>query len=228
LVIGANANNIARQSGGWSLTWQGTDNNNDDFPGATSIFEGVNEAVSSAGGSATLSEDGSFSERPDVAIVVWGERPYAEGYGDRQHLNFDPQDPQSLVVLENLKAEGIPVVSIFISGRPLWVNPHINASDAFVAAWLPGTEGDGVAEVLFKTSAGEVNHDFKGTLSFSWPKYIHQTELNVGEDDYDPLFPYGYGLTYANPRELTDDLSVETGEAYLEFSTVSVGFSCIE
>ena len=228
LVTGPNANDIGRQSGGWSLTWQGTDNNNDDFPGATTIFEGISELVSSAGGTATMSEDGRYSARPDVAIVVWGEPPYAECYGDRKHLNFDPQDPQSLTLLDGLKAEGIPVVSVFISGRPLWVNPHLNASDAFVAAWLPGTEGHGVAEVLFKTSAGEVNHDFKGTLSFSWPKSADQSELNVGDADYDPLFPYGYGLSYAEPREVSNDLSVEVGEANLEFSTVPAGFSCIE
>ena len=227
LVAGHSANDTSSQSGGWSLTWQGTDNNNDDFPGATTIFEGISEVVSAAGGTASLSEDGSYSARPDVAIVVWGETPYAECYGDRKHLNFDPQDPESLGVLERLKAEGIPVVSVFVSGRPLWVNPHLNASDAFVAAWLPGTEGDGVADVLFNTQAGEVNHDFKGTLSFSWPKSLDQNELNVGDDDYDPLFPYGYGLSYAEPRETANDFSVATGEAAREFSTVAVGFSCI-
>ena len=228
LVAGPSANDVSRQSGGWSLTWQGTDNNNDDFPGATSIFEGISEVVSSDGGMATLSEDGRFSERPDVAIVVWGELPYAECYGDRSHLNFDPQEPRALAVLENLKAEGIPIVSVFVSGRPLWVNPHLNASDAFVAAWLPGIEGDGVAEVLFKTSAGAVNHDFKGTLSFSWPRSLDQNQLNLGDDDYDPLFPYGYGLSYAEPRETTNDLPVVAGEPYLKFATVPVGFSCIE
>lgn len=228
LVAGRSANDVSRQSGGWSLTWQGTDNNDDDFPGATTIFEGIRAVVSSAGGTATLSEDGSYSDRPDVAIVVWGEPPYAECYGDLKHLNYDAQDPQSLVVLENLKADGIPVVSVFVSGRPLWVNPHLNASDAFVAAWLPGTEGDGVAEVLFKTSAGEVNYDFKGKLSFSWPKSLDQNQLNVGDDDYDPLFPYGYGLSYAQAREVSNEFSVETGEAYLNYAAVPAGFSCIE
>ena len=228
MVTGASANDVARQSGGWSLTWQGTDNNNDDFPGATTIFEAIDEVVSSAGGNATLSEDGRFSDRPDVAIVVWGESPYAECYGDIEHLNFDPQDPQALAVLEKLKAEGIPVVSVFVSGRPLWVNPHLNASDAFVAAWLPGTEGDGVAEVLFKTSAGEVNYDFKGTLSFSWPNSPDQNRLNVGDNNYEPLFPYGYGLSFAEPREMIDDLLVATDEAHLNYATVPVGFSCIE
>ena len=122
----------------------------------------------------------------------------------------------------------IPVVSVFVSGRPLWVNPHLNASDAFVAAWLPGTEGDGVAEVLFKTSAGEVNYDFKGTLSFSWPNSPDQNRLNVGDNNYEPLFPYGYGLSFAEPREMIDDLLVATDEAHLNYATVPVGFSCIE
>lgn len=228
LVAGSGANDASRQSGGWSLTWQGTDNNNDDFPGATTIFEGINGLVSSAGGTATLSEDGSYTDKPDVAIVVWGESPYAECYGDRKHLNFDPQDPQSLVLLEKLKAERIPVVSVFLSGRPLWVNPHLNASDAFVAAWLPGTEGKGVADVIFKTQDGDVNHDFRGTLSFSWPKSLDQDVLNVGDENYDPLFPYGYGLTYAQAVEVMDDLPVEVGEESRDFSSVPAGFSCIE
>ena len=228
LVAGAGANDASRQSGGWSLTWQGTDNNNDDFPGATTIFEGINEVVSSAGGTATLSEDGSYTDRPDVAIVVWGEPPYAECYGDREHLNFDPQDPQSLVLLEKLKAERIPIVSVFLSGRPLWINPHLNASDAFVAAWLPGTEGNGVADVLFKTQDGEVKHDFKGTLSFSWPRSLDQNVLNVGDDNYDPLFPFGYGLSYAEPTEVANDLPADVAQAYRTFTSVPVGFSCIE
>jgi beta-glucosidase len=228
LVAGIGASDVSRQSGGWSLTWQGTDNDNDDFPGATTIFQGIDEAVSTAGGTATLSSDGSYIDTPDIAIVVWGEPPYSECFGDRKHLNYNAQDPDSLALLEKLNANGIPVVSVFLSGRPLWVNPHINASNAFVAAWLPGTEGDGVAEVLFKTAAGEINHDFKGKLSFSWPNTLQQNVLNVGDDNYDALFPYGFGLNYEDQHELTDELTTEIGDTYLEYKAVPVGYSCVD
>jgi len=101
-------------------------------------------------------------------------------------------------------------VSVFITGRPLWVNKELNASDAFVVAWLPGSEGNGVAQVLLSDVAGKVQHDFKGKLSFSWPKSVSQAVLNVGEQGYDPLFPYGYGLTYAAPSEVASDLDEST------------------
>jgi beta-glucosidase len=87
------------------------------------------------------------------------------------------------------------VVSVLLSGRPRWVNPELNASTAFVAAWLPGTEGGGVADVLLRTNAGEVHHDFVGRLSFSWPMDPAQTPLNRNDADYRPLFPYGFGLS---------------------------------
>jgi beta-glucosidase len=106
-----------------------------------------------------------------------------------------------------LKQQEIPVVSVFLSVRPLWVNPELNASTAFVAAWLPGTEGAGVADVVFRNNDGEVNYDLTGKLSFSWPKDAMQTPLNRGDADYDPLFPYGFGLTYDDYDYLSDDLS---------------------
>jgi beta-glucosidase len=102
---------------------------------------------------------------------------------------------ESLELLKKLKAQGIPTVAVMLSGRPLYVNPQINAADAFVAAWLPGSEGEGVADVLTGKS------DFTGRLSFSWPKRPDQTPLNVGDKDYDPQFAYGYGLSYAVPVE---------------------------
>ena len=100
--------------------------------------------MTAGGGTATLSPDGAFTDKPDVAIVIFGEAPYAEFQGDVDTLDFVPEVP--LAVLRRLKAEGIPTVSVFLSGRPMWVNPEINASDAFVAAWLPGTEGAGLAD----------------------------------------------------------------------------------
>ena len=218
LVAGDGADNIGKQSGGWSVSWQGTGNTNASFPGATSIFAGIKTAVENAGGAAVLSVDGSYTTKPDVAIVVFGEDPYAEGQGDLGTLEFEPVTKTNLALLKSLKANNIPVVSVFISGRPLWVNPELNASDAFVAAWLPGTEGAGVADVLIAKADGSVNHDFKGTLTFSWPKLPLQAQLNSHHPDYDPLFAYGYGLTYASgktgPKNLPEKVAgVATGKA---------------
>ena len=205
LVAGDAADNIGKQSGGWSITWQGTNNTNDDFPGGTSIYDGIKRHVENAGGDVMLSVDGSFegeSETPDVAVVVFGEEPYAEGHGDRETLIYQYGTKKDLALLERLKSQGIPVVSVFISGRPMWVNAELNASDAFVAAWLPGSEGAAVADVLF----GE--QDFKGKLPFSWPAEPQQI-VNIGDDDYEPLLPYGFGLTYADENVLSDDLNTE-------------------
>jgi beta-glucosidase len=197
LVAGDGADDIGKQSGGWTLSWQGAGNKNTDFPNGQSIFAGIKEAVAGQGGSATLSVDGSFNDKPDVAIVVFGENPYAEFQGDRATLDYQPGAKTDLAMLRKLKAAGVPVVSVFISGRPMWVNPEINASDAFVAAWLPGTEGAGVADVLIGSADGKPRHDFTGKLSFSWPKTAIQTPLNRGMKGYDPQFAFGYGLSYA-------------------------------
>jgi len=202
LVAGDGADNIAKQSGGWTISWQGTEITNADFPHAQSIYGGIREAVSAGGGRATLSADGKVAGKPDVAIVVFGESPYAEMVGDRPTVEYSPSDKKDLELLKKLKAAGIPTVAVFLSGRPLWVNPELNASDAFVAAFLPGSEGGGVADVLFKDAAGKVRHDFKGKLSYSWPKRADQTPLNFGDANYDPLFAFGYGLKYGQPGDL--------------------------
>jgi len=200
LVAGSAAHNIGQQSGGWTLTWQGTGNKNSDFPNGESIYQGIAGAVKAAGGQVELNEQGKFSTKPDVAIVVFGEQPYAEFQGDVTDLDFKPQD--SLQILKDLQAQGIPTVSVFLSGRPMWVNPELNASDAFVAAWLPGTEGGGVADVLFRDAQGAVAYDFTGRLSFSWPATPSDVELNVGNAEYHPLFAYGFGLSVTDEQNL--------------------------
>jgi beta-glucosidase len=202
LVAGDGADNIGKQAGGWTLSWQGTGVTAQDFPNAESIWDGIEAAVAQAGGKAVLAVDGSWSERPDVAIVVFGEDPYAEFIGDIATLAYQPGKSGDLALLHRLKADGIPVVAVFLSGRPLYVNREINAANAFVAAWLPGSEGGGVADVLLRTASGGVNHDFSGKLSFSWPKSALQTPLNVDQRPYDPQFPVGHGLSYAAPDEL--------------------------
>jgi beta-glucosidase len=210
LVAGDGADDIGKQCGGWTISWQGDKNENADFPGATSIWDGIRALVESGGGTAVLSEDGSFEKTPDVAIVVFGEDPYAEFQGDRDTLEYGFSRPGDVKLLRKLRAAGIPVVSVFLSGRPMWVNPELNASDAFVAAWLPGSEGAGVADVIFRAADGTVSYDFKGKLSFSWPRTAIQTPLNHGDKDYDPLFAFGFGLSYADRGDLPV-LPEETG-----------------
>ncbi|TGY87278.1 glycoside hydrolase family 3 protein [Marinicauda algicola] len=197
LVAGEAADNIGQQTGGWTLNWQGEGNDNSVFPNGQSLLGGFREALEQFGGEAVFSPDGSYQTRPDAAIVVFGEMPYAEFQGDVSHLDFD--SGPALDIMRRLRADGIPVVAVFLSGRPMWVNPELNAADAFVAAWLPGTEGGGVADVLIGDEAGQPRHDFTGRLSFSWPARPDQTPLNVGDPDYAPLFAYGFGGDYRTP-----------------------------
>ncbi|MCI1145024.1 exo 1,3/1,4-beta-D-glucan glucohydrolase [Stenotrophomonas maltophilia] len=202
LVAGDGANDVGKQAGGWTLNWQGTGTTRKDFPNADSIYEGIAHQARAAGGEAMLAVDGRYAVKPDVAVVVFGEDPYAEFQGDRPTLAYKPGNETDLALLKRLKADGIPVVAVFLSGRPLWVNREINAADAFVAAWLPGSEGAGIADVLLRGSDGGVQHDFKGKLSFSWPRTATQYANNVGQKDYDPLFAFGFGLTYADNGDL--------------------------
>ena len=195
LITGASADDIGRQCGGWTLSWQGTGNTNSDFPHGQSIYSALQEAIARSGGTAELSQDGTFKTQPDVAIAILGEDPSAEGRGDLRSLDYQAEHPGDLALLQKLKASGIAVVTVFLSGRPLWVNPLLNASDAFVAAWFPGSEGGGVADVLISDRQGKRRYDFVAKLPMSWPKSAGQTPLNVGQEGYDPLFAYGYGLS---------------------------------
>jgi len=202
LVTGDGADNIGKQSGGWTITWQGTGLKNADFPGGTSIYGGIRNAVKAGGGSAELSTDGTYKKKPDVAVVVFGENPYAEFQGDLKVLTLPGSMTQHLELMKKFQDEKIPVVAVLISGRPLWQNRELNLANAYVAAWLPGSEGGGIADVLFKKKDGSVNYDFTGKLSFSWPRDAAGAPLNVGQEGYDPLFPFGFGLTYATSKDL--------------------------
>jgi len=234
LVAGKNAHNKGHQCGGFTIAWQGVDDNDEsrdvvailtdeekgqvrekkislEVPtrssiiGATSIWEGI-KAVASA---SELSIDGSLADstKHDVAIVVIGEIPYSEmlgdvrigevsdndevtikegSYGTKLYLNqLHPEDAK---ILKTISEKGIPIVAIMVSGRPLVINEELELSKAFVAAWLPGSEGQGIADVIF----GDYN--FNGKLSFSWPR--DDENWNIGDEGYNPLFPYGYGLKY--------------------------------
>ena len=208
-VVGPGAQSITKLAGGWTLSWQGRDHINEDFPNAETFLSAVKNVVEPAGGSVTYAAEGKrVPAGTDVVIAVYGEDPYAEFQGDRFNVDFEPNDfnPKNL---ERYQADGVPVVSVFISGRPLWTNPEINSSDAFVAAWLPGSEPAGITDLLFQTQS---DFDFTGRLSFSWPKLASQVKLNPHHADYDPLFPLGYGLSLKDD-ETIGSLSVESGVA---------------
>ena len=214
LVVGDGADNIGQQSGGWTITWQGTGNQNADFPGATSILDGVRTRVEQAGGTVldTLSEE--TMQTADVAIVVFGETPYAEGQGDIPTLEWQRGDKRDLALLKTLQAENIPTVAVFLTGRPMWVNAEINASDAFVVAWLPGSEGAAVSDVLFKSDDELVGYDMHGRLPFAWPGQ----DLNLlesGAPVSSTVFPMGYGLSYrdvAGPMLMLDEEAISKVE----------------
>lgn len=209
LVTGSGADNLAMQAGGWSLTWQGDNAANEDFPGATSVFQAIVEAVTSAGGSAEFIADPTSedAERFDAAIAVLGEPPYAEGYGDVSHLSFASSYPDDAKQLKALATWDIPLVSILFSGRPLWTNPELNASDAFIAAWLPGTEATGLTDLLFSDGS----FDFTGRLSFSWPG-----EPADNLDAASSLFPLGFGLSLTDQDNLGNDLPESDSTRYQE------------
>jgi beta-glucosidase len=225
LVAGDEADSIGAQTGGWTIDWQGDRNSNADFPGATSIFAGIDAAVRAGGGKAVLSKDGRYTDKPDAAIVVFGEGPYAEFEGDRETLEFSPNDKHELDLLRRLRAAGITTVAVFLSGRPLWVNPEINASDAFVAAWLPGSEGEGIADVLFR-SGGSQSHDFTGRLAFSWPETAMPVTFDAAGNVSGALFPRGSGLDYrstANSPALSEDPRIPPHWAALPGSLFRAG-----
>ncbi len=190
LITGPGADSMAMQAGGWTITWQGTDTTAADFPKGQTVGRAIAAAVKDAGGSAALSADGSFTDHPDVAVVVYGEQPYAEFQGDMPNIAFRAQSAEK-ELLAKLKAQGIKVVSVFLSGRPLFTGPELNASDAFVAAWLPGTQGQGVADVLVAAKGGKPPRGFTGKLPFPWP-------ADAISPVKAPLFAAGYGLTYAS------------------------------
>ncbi len=209
LVTGPAADSMAIQSGGWTISWQGTDVTHADFPNGQTIWEALNKSVRDAGGVATLSEGGVYKEKPDVAIVVFGEAPYAEFQGDVATLDYQPTEATDLATLKKLKAAGIPVVALFLSGRPMFTNPEINAADAFVAGWLPGSQGVGVADVLIAGKDGKTPRSFTGTLPFAWP-------ADARSPVEKPQFAVGYGLKYGATTtvpQLSEELGVDIAAA---------------
>jgi beta-glucosidase len=186
LVAGSKADNIGYQCGGWTISWQGSGGNITD---GTTILEGIRNAVD--GAQVEYSVDGSGITDADVAVVAVGETPYAESSGDRTDLHLSDSDVETV---RRVKDAGIPTVVILISGRPMILDNLLHYADILFAAWLPGTEGAGVADVLF----GDYNPS--GKLTHSWPERMVDVPINVNDSGYDPLFPYKYGIA-----EITDD-----------------------
>lgn len=189
-VGGKAADDIGLQSGGWTISWQGARGRV--TPGTT-VLEAIRKAAPRA--KVTHAPDGRVPSDATVAVIVIGEEPYAEMKGDRQDLGLDPAD---IAAVRNAKAVGVPVVVVLFSGRPLILEPILDRVDALIAGWLPGTEGDGVGDVLF----GLVRPT--GRLSVTWPASITQVPLNVGPNGEKPagaLFDYGFGLTYETRRQ---------------------------
>ena len=195
LLLGDGANNIPMQCGGWTLTWQGIGTNNQDFPHGTTLYQGIRSVVEGAGGAVDLSDSTEDAEKYDVAIVAFGEEPYAEGEGDIHHLGFRNEHSTALRLLTELRSKSAPTVSIFYTGRPLWINPELNRSQAFAVAWLPGTQGASTADLLFEAKPGEQQVDFVGRLPFAWPLHA---DVQPNPYEHDPmvnLFPIGFGLS---------------------------------
>jgi beta-glucosidase len=193
LVVGKAADDMGIQCGGWTIDWQGKPG--PVIHGGTTILAGIKQALGpaaqitfSADGSALKSADENGGARPDAVLAFVGELPYAEGKGDRKDLNLSAQD---VALVEKAKKTGAPVVVVLISGRPMILGPTLEASDAFIAAWLPGTQGEGVADVLFG------DYHPTGKLPHTWPRTMDQVPLHADDAGAEKaLFSYGFGLSY--------------------------------
>lgn len=193
LVVGKGADSYSIQSGGWSRTWQGTENVNADFATGETLLTAIRETVGAANVTYSETASGVDVSQFDAVIAVLGEQPYAEMRGDVRApapLAHTSRYPEDQAVLNAVSGKGKPVVTVLYSGRTLYANDLINRSNAFVAAWLPGTEASGITDVLFRTADGRVNRDFTGRLPFAWPGTSCDATARA------PLFRRGYGLHY--------------------------------
>ena len=238
VVLGSGANDIQKQTGGWSLSWQGDENLiYRDFPGAATLLQAVQSVV----GTGNVYTDLEKAPRDAIALVVIGEDPYAEMMGDikgsrtLEYAKIKRSYAKDLELLRTLKSSNRKVVTVMFSGRPLYVNEEIQLSDAFVAAWLPGTEAGGITDVLFE----EFSYDFSGRLSFSWPATKCGTSINAvpshipnfehpeheqnPNGEHAPLFPFGYGLSYN--REKSTVMGINTSNIKLDVNEGACGIS---
>ena len=228
-MVGSGADDIQKQTGGWSLTWQGNENVLEkDFPGATTVLSATRQLL----GDDRVVTDIDRAGPDTVALVVIGEDPYAEMLGDigktktLEYSELKRSYRKDLQLIRDLRARGHRVVTVFYSGRPLYVNEELMLSDAFVAAWLPGTEATGITDLLFSDGT----YDFTGRLPYSWPANKCDNTINstpahlahlpvpgfeqTGADGHRPLFPLGYGLSLDEDR--SDRLGVDTDSIALD------------
>jgi beta-glucosidase len=191
LVAGTLSKDLGAQCGGWTISWQGSNGN---ITTGTDILTGIQNLSETS--EIIYAPNGNFDESVDIAVVVIGEKtPYAEGAGDRTSLKIDNTD---INLMKSLKQSGIPTIAVLISGRPMIIGDILPYTDAIIAAWYPGTEGDGIAEVLF----GE--YQPTGKLTHSWPREMSQIPINFYDSNYSPLFEYKHGL-----QEFPESISAE-------------------
>ncbi|MGA3288003.1 MAG: glycoside hydrolase family 3 N-terminal domain-containing protein [Bacteroidota bacterium] len=206
-LAGRHADNMGYQCGGWTMSWRGSSGY---ITPGTTIKEAIQQAATNT--KVTYSEDGFGADSADIGIAVVGELPYAEFYGDG-NVTLDPTDIETV---RNLKSFGIPVVVILISGRPLILDPILHQCDALIAAWLPGTEGEGITDVLFG------DYPPVGRLSQTWPRAVSQIPINIGDAVYNPLFKYGDGITSLNDSQAGSSPEVYSAsvitDQYMEIS----------
>ena len=205
LVVGKSADSLPNQVGGWSLTWQGTGNSNADFPHGETILAGLRDADGTVHVTYSQTAQGIDFNRFDAIVAVIGETPYAETMGDippAATLRHTDRYPEDLAVLQAVASSHKPVVTVLVAGRPLYVNDLLNLSDAFVAAWLPGSEGAGVADVLFAAKSASGRTNFSGTLARPWPGMPCADANTAGAAGTRWLFAPGYGLRYPGQAEV--------------------------
>ncbi len=243
ILTGSAANDLQKQSGGWNLTWQGDENSLDDFPGATTLKMALEAELGQDNVCFDPNLEAQYGEG-DIAIVAFGEDPYAEMMGDIkewQTLEFASLKRSYATDSEKIRRlheQGVKVISVFFSGRPLFVNEEISLSAAFVAAFLPGSEGRGMTDVLIANKDGHPNVDFVGKLSYSWPNKkrsdavsripLHIPNYQVPaheqspEGEHAPLFEYGYGLNYSDTKQQhnLDDLDLDRIEGDVDVQKI--------
>ena len=205
LVVGAAADSLPHQAGGWSVTWQGRDTTNADYPQGTTLLGALRQRLGAA--QVSFDADGSHADprQFDAVIAVLAETPYAEGEGDvriTENLRHSRRHPQDLAVLHKVAGRGVPVVTLLYSGRPLYVNDLANRSDAFIAAWQPGTEGAGMVDLLVAPPDGKAWPGFTGRLPFPWPAGPCQFSSHEAR----PWWPVGGGLSGKETRHDTKPL----------------------
>lgn len=223
LITGSAADAVRKQTGGYTVTWQGDDVGMDDFPGGFTVADAVRYVVGEDRCTVDPHLEHADPSEYDVVLVAIGEDPYAEMFGDIKpwrsiaYAELKPAYAHDLAVLRRLREFASKVVTVAFGGRPLYMTEEINLSDAFVAAWLPGPDARGITDLLFLDSQGQRAHDFQGRLSFVWPRGRHAATVDSG---HEPLFPYGYGLTL---RGTGDAAAGSTGPLPLDEEETTAG-----